>query len=200
MDFEFSKGYYARVTDRIYGRVTRLFYTPLIRTLKRILGYSPFLEFLDSFRYPLSGEFALISPLARGIRISPTWGLEVSLLSEVYQNTTVQRVCQVEIIETYEHKHQVLQKEKPEEGLIRMASDIAKALFRVLSQDGIVMSRSFFRTLCSAYVQESRVAVEKYHALALMNGLTYDRHEEIEAVEAFTGSLGRAVNEFVKTP
>jgi len=81
-----------------------------------------------------------------------------------------------------------------------MASDIAKALFRVLSQDGIVMSRSFFRTLCSAYVQESRVAVEKYHALALMNGLTYDRHEEIEAVEAFTGSLGRAVNEFVKTP
>ena len=200
MDFEFSKGYYARVTDRIYGRVTRLFYTPLIRTLKRILGYSPFLEFLDSFRYPLSGEFALISPLARGIRISPTWGLEVSLLSEVYQNTTVQRVCQVEIIETYEHKHQVLQKEKPEEGLIRMASDIAKALFRVLSQDGIVMSRSFFRTLCSAYVQESRVAVEKYHALALMNGLTYDRHEEIEAVEAFTGSLGRAVNEFVKNP
>ncbi|MBP8985537.1 MAG: glycosyl transferase [Syntrophobacterales bacterium] len=200
MDFEFSKGYYARATDKLYGRVTRLFYTPLIRTLKRILGYNPFLEFLDSFRYALSGEFALISPLARGIRISPTWGLEVSLLSEVYQNTTVQRVCQVEIIETYEHKHQILQKDKPGEGLIRMASDIAKALFRVLSQDGIVMSRSFFRTLCSAYVQESRVTVERYHALALLNGLTYDRHGEIEAVEAFTGSLGRAVNEFVKNP
>lgn len=200
MDFEFSKGYYARATGKLYGRVTRLFYTPLIRTLKRILGYNPFLEFLDSFRYALSGEFALISPLARGIRISPTWGLEVSLLSEVYQNTTVQRVCQVEIIETYEHKHQILQKDKPGEGLIRMASDIAKALFRVLSQDGIVMSRSFFRTLCSAYVQESRVTVERYHALALLNGLTYDRHGEIEAVEAFTGSLGRAVNEFVKNP
>ncbi len=200
MDFEFSKGYYARATGKLYGRVTRLFYTPLIRTLKRILGYNPFLEFLDSFRYALSGDFALISPLARGIRISPTWGLEVSLLSEVYQNTTVQRVCQVEIIETYEHKHQILQKDKPGEGLIRMASDIAKALFRVLSQDGIVMSRSFFRTLCSAYVQESRVTVERYHALALLNGLTYDRHGEIEAVEAFTGSLGRAVNEFVKNP
>ena len=200
MDFEFSKGYYARVTDKIYGRVTRLFYTPLIRTLKHILGYNPFLEFLDSFRYALSGEFALISSLARGIRISPTWGLEVSLLSEVYQNTTEKRVCQVEIIETYEHKHQILEKDKPNEGLIRMATDIAKALFLVLSQDGVVMSQAFFRTLCSAYLQESRVAIEKYHALSLLNGLTYDRHGEIEAVEAFTGSLGRAMKEFVKNP
>ncbi|MFH1079779.1 MAG: glycosyl transferase [Pseudomonadota bacterium] len=200
MDFEFSKGYYARVTDKIYGRVTRLFYTPLIRTLKRILGYNPFLEFLDSFRYALSGEFALISSLARGIRISPTWGLEVSLLSEVYQNTTVKRVCQVEIIETYEHKHQILEKDKPNEGLIRMANDIAKALFLVLSQDGIVMSQAFFRTLCSTYVQESRGAIEKYHALSLLNGLTYDRHGEIDAVEAFTESLGRAMKEFVKNP
>jgi glucosyl-3-phosphoglycerate synthase len=200
MDFEFSKGYYARVTNKLFGRVTRLFYTPLIRTLKRILGYNPFLEFLDSFRYALSGEFALISSLARGIRISPTWGLEVSLLSEVYQNTTVQRVCQVEIIETYEHKHQILAKDKPNEGLMRMASDIAKALFRVLSQDGIVMSDAFFRSLLTAYVQESRVAIEKYNALSLINGLKYDRHGEIEAVEAFTGSLERAMKEFVKNP
>lgn len=200
MDFEFSKGYYARVTDRLYGRVTRLFYTPLIRTLKRILGYNPFLEYLDSFRYSLSGEFALISSLARGIRISPTWGLEVSMLSEVYQNTTVNRVCQVEIIESYEHKHQTLAKEKPEEGLLRMASDIAKALFRVLSQDGIVLSQAFFRTLCSAYIQESRVAIEKYHALSMINGLCYDRHSEVEAAEAFIGSLSRAMKEFVKNP
>ena len=77
-DFEFSKGYYARVTDRLYGRVTRLFYTPLIRTLERILGKSSFLYYLDNFRYALSGEFAMIASLATGIRISPTWGLEVS--------------------------------------------------------------------------------------------------------------------------
>lgn len=200
MDFEFSKGYYSRATDKIYGRVTRLFYTPLIRTLKRILGYNPFLEFLDSFRYSLSGEFALINSLAKGVRISPTWGLEVSLLSEVYQNTTVKRVCQVEIIETYEHKHQKLEKNKPAEGLIRMATDISKALFRVLSQDGIVISQAFFRTLCTAYVQESRGAIEKYHALSLLNGLKYDRHGEIEAAEAFTNSLKTAMREFVKNP
>jgi glucosyl-3-phosphoglycerate synthase len=200
MNFEFSKGYYARVTDKIYGRVTRLFYTPLIRTLKRLLRSNSFLEFLDSFRYALSGEFAIISSLARGIRISPTWGLEVSLLSEIYQNTTVKRVCQVEIIETYEHKHQSLEKNKPDEGLIRMATDISKALFRVLSQNGVIMSQSFFRTLITAYVQESRGAIEKFHALSLLNGLSYDRHGEIEAVEAFTESLTRGMKEFTKNP
>ncbi len=199
-DFEFSKGYYARVTDRLYGRVTRLFYTPLIRTLRRILGHNPFLAYLDNFRYALSGEFALIASLAMGIRISPTWGLEVSLLSEIYQRASVNRICQVEITDTYEHKHQVLEKDRPDEGLIRMACDIAKALFRFLSQDGIVMSDAFFRTMLTAYIQEARVTVEKYHGLSLINGLVYDRHEEIEAVEAFVSSLRCAIAEFTADP
>jgi glucosyl-3-phosphoglycerate synthase len=135
-----------------------------------------------------------------GIRISPTWGLEVSLLSEIYQRASVNRICQVEIAEYYEHKHQVLEKKKPSEGLIRMACDIAKTLFRVLSQDGVVMSDAFFRTLLTAYIQEARIAIEKYHALSLINGLSYDRHTEIEAVEAFVESLRCAVSEFVEDP
>lgn len=199
-DFEFSKGYYARVTNKLYGRVTRLFYTPLVRALRRILGQNAFLSYLDNFRYALSGEFALIASLATGIRFSPTWGLEVSLLSEIYQRASVNRICQVEIAEHYEHKHQVLAKDRTDEGLIRMACDIAKALFRFLSQDGIVMSDAFFRTILTAYIQEARVAVEKYHALSLINGLLYDRHEEIEAVEAFVGSLRCAIAEFVADP
>jgi glucosyl-3-phosphoglycerate synthase len=199
-EFEFSKGYYARVTTQLYGRVIRLFYTPLIRTLRRILGQNLFLAYLENFRYALSGEFALLASLARGIRISPTWGLEISLLSEIYQKASVNRICQVEIAENYEHKHQVLQKDRPNEGLIRMACDIAKALFRFLSQDGIVMSDAFFRTMLTAYIQEAQVAVEKYHGLSLINGLSYDRHEEIDAVEAFVSSLRCAIAEFVADP
>jgi glucosyl-3-phosphoglycerate synthase len=199
-EFEFSKGYYARVTNKLYGRVTRLFYTPLIRSLRRILGQNLFLSYLDNFRYALSGEFALMASLATGIRISPTWGLEISLLSEIYQRASVNRICQVEIAENYEHKHQVLKKDRPEEGLIRMACDIAKALFRFLSQDGIVMSDAFFRTILTAYMQEAQIAVEKYHGLSLINGLFYDRHEEIDAVEAFVSSLRCAIAEFVADP
>jgi glucosyl-3-phosphoglycerate synthase len=200
LDFEFSKGYYARVTDRLYGRVTRLFYLPLISTLKRIMGCNPFLEYLGSFRYALSGEFAMISSLARGIRISPTWGLEVSLLNEVYHRTSPSRICQVELIETYEHKHQALEKDKPDTGLIRMATDIAEALMRVLSQDGIILSDAFFNTLITSYTEESRIAIEKYHALALINGLTYDRHSEIEASEAFVESLKTAMGNYLSDP
>ena len=200
LDFEFSKGYYARLTDRLYGRVTRLFYTPLIRTLKRILGYNAFIEYLDNFRYALSGEFAFTCNLAKGVRISPTWGLEVSMLSEVYQKTSVNRICQVEVIESYEHKHQMLTRDDPNQGLIRMATDIGHALFRVLSEEGLVMSEAFFRTLLTSYIQESRIAIEKYYALALLNGLMYDRHEEVEAVDAFVVSLKIAMEEFVKDP
>ncbi|MEW5902242.1 MAG: glycosyl transferase, partial [Acidobacteriota bacterium] len=55
IDYAFCKGYYARVTDRMHGRVTRLFVTPLIRSLAQILGSTPLLAYLDSFRYPLAG-------------------------------------------------------------------------------------------------------------------------------------------------
>jgi len=200
LDYEFSKGYYARVTDRLYGRVTRLFYLPLISTLRKILRSNTFLEYLGAFRYALAGEFAMITSLARGIRISPTWGLEVSLLNEVYQRTATERICQVEIAETYEHKHQGLEKDKPDTGLIRMATDIAEALFRILSQDGVVLSQSFFRTMFTTYIEESRMAIEKYNALSLINGLTYDRHSEIEASEAFVESLKTATANYVADP
>lgn len=200
LDFEFSKGYYARVTTKLYGRATRLFYTPLINSLAKILGPSPFLDYLASYRYALSGEFAFIRSMARSIRISPTWGLEVSTLSEVYRKTANNRICQVELMETYEHKHQELKKNDPTVGLMRMANDIAQTLFRVLAQDGVVMSDSFFRTLLITYQQESRGAVEKYNALSLINGLEYDRHGEVAAVESFVEALKAAEKEFIHDP
>ena len=61
LGLEFVKGYYARVTDRMYGRVTRLFITPVVRAMSELLGDRCFLNYLDDFRYPLSGEIALTS-------------------------------------------------------------------------------------------------------------------------------------------
>ena len=37
-DFAFCKGYYSRVTDRINGRATRLYVTPLLRSLRTIVA------------------------------------------------------------------------------------------------------------------------------------------------------------------
>jgi hypothetical protein len=65
IDYEFRKGFYARVTDRMSGRGPRLLVTPLIRSLQEIVGHSEFLRFLDSFRYQLAGEFCMQTDLAR---------------------------------------------------------------------------------------------------------------------------------------
>ncbi len=73
LDYEFCKGYYSRVTNRMHGRATRLLVTPLLRSLKIILGDIPLLNFLDSFRYPLAGEFAMDVDLARINKIPGDW-------------------------------------------------------------------------------------------------------------------------------
>ncbi len=99
LGFEFCKGYYARVTDHLHGRVTRLFVTPLIRVLDGMAPGAPFLKYLDSFRYPLAGEFAMDINLARVNRIPGDWGLEVGVLAEVYRNCAVTRTCQVDLME-----------------------------------------------------------------------------------------------------
>jgi glucosyl-3-phosphoglycerate synthase len=204
LDFEFNKGYYSRVTNKLHGRVTRLFYSPLIKALKLTYGDSKYLEYMDSFRYALSGEFAFIRTLARGIRISPTWGLEVSTLSEVYDNTSVRRICQTEIMESYEHKHQELKNKEPkkelEGGVAKMSIDIAQTIFRIMSQQGITFTDESLKTLKAAFFQESRKAISRYDALAKFNSLDFDRKKEIEAVETFDKALTKACEEFLEDP
>ncbi|MCX5739801.1 MAG: glycosyl transferase, partial [Proteobacteria bacterium] len=113
LNYEFAKGYYGRVTDRLYGRVTRLFMTPLLRAMKSVLGPVPLLDYLDSFRYPLAGECAMTTDLVRINRIPSDWGLEVGVLAEVFRNCSAKRICQVELVENYEHKHRQLSENDP---------------------------------------------------------------------------------------
>ncbi len=200
INFEFCKGYYARVTDRMHGRVTRLLMTPLIRSLQKVLGHLPFLDFLDSFRYPLAGEFAMRADLARVNRIPGDWGLEVGVLAEVFRNCSVKRVCQAELCRSYEHKHQALSPEDPTKGLMKMAVDIAKTIFRVLSADGAVLSAGLFRTLQVTYIRTAEDTITRYHADALIDGLLFDRHEEEVAVETFARSLRIASESFLDDP
>ncbi|EIF51319.1 glycosyl transferase [Sulfurovum sp. AR] len=204
LDFEFNKGYYSRVTDKLHGRVTRLFYTPLIKALKNTYGESAYLNYMDSFRYALSGEFAFTRTLARGIRISPTWGLEVSTLSEVYDKTSVRRICQTEIMESYEHKHQELRGENPaqelEGGVAKMAIDIAQTIFRVMTQSGVTFSKESLTTLRSSFFHESRKAISRYDAVAKFNALNFDRKKEIDAVETFDTALKEACESFLADP
>lgn len=200
LGYEFCKGYYSRVTNKMHGRVTRLFMTPLIRSLERLLGYLPFLVYLDSFRYPLAGEFSMITDLARINRIPWDWGLEVGVLSEVFRNCSLRRICQVDLAENYEHKHQELSQEDPNKGLLKMSIDIAKNLFRNLASEGIDLSESLLKTLKATYLRTAQETITKYHDDAAINGLDFDRHEEGVAVETFTKGIELASKAFVEDP
>lgn len=200
LTYAFCKGYYARVTDRLHGRVTRLLVIPLIRSLMDIVGSHRFLAYLNSFRYPLAGEFAMRSDLARVNRIPADWGLEVGVLSEVYRNLSVKRICQVELCETYEHKHQALDPADAGKGLMKMSLDIAKNLFRILAADGLVLTEGTFKTLLAHYVKEAEDMVVRYHADAMINGLAYDRHAEESAVEAFAKAIRSAGASYLDDP
>ncbi|MDR4508305.1 MAG: hypothetical protein MRJ65_08740 [Candidatus Brocadiaceae bacterium] len=200
LDFEFCKGYYSRVTDRMHGRVTRLFVTPFIKSLKLTSGNNDFLEFLDSFRYPLAGEFSMMTDLARINRIPGDWGLEVGVLAEVYRNCSKRRICQVDLCETYEHKHQPLSDEDISTGLTKMSIDIAKSLYKNLASMGIVFSGEYFRTLRASYQRIAHEFIEKYNHDSAINGLYFDRHQEMMAVDAFTRSILIAGERFLENP
>ncbi len=200
LGYEFCKGYYSRVTNKLNGRVTRLFVTPLIRSLERLLGYLPFLVYLDSFRYPLAGEFSMIIDLARINRIPWDWGVEVGVLSEVFRNCSLRRICQVDLTDNYEHKHQELSAEDPNQGLLKMSVDIAKNLFRNLASEGIDLSESLLKTLKATYLRTAQEAITKYHDDASINGLDFDRHEEGTAVDTFSKGIELASKAFVEDP
>jgi glucosyl-3-phosphoglycerate synthase len=200
LGYEFCKAYYSRVTDRLHGRVTRLYFTPLIRSLQHIVGPQALLTFLDSFRYPLAGEFAMVRDLAWINRIPGDWGLEVGVLAEVYRNCALRRICQADIADAYEHKHQILSAEDKTAGLLKMCIDIAKSLFRNLSSEGVVLSEAMLKTLWATYLQNAHEAISRYQDDAAINSLAFDRHEERTAVEVFLKGLKLATDAFLEDP
>jgi glucosyl-3-phosphoglycerate synthase len=199
LGFEFCKGFYARYADRMYGRVARLLVTPLLRTLRTVLNDHSLLQYLDSFRYPLSGEFSMSVELARVNRIPSDWGLEVGMLAEVYRNTSIKRICQSELCEVYDHKHQVMVQDS-DKGLLKMCIDISKNLFRTLASEGVVISDGHLNTILSRYQRMAEDTVDRYHADAAINNLTFDRHAEESAVELFARGIRMAGEMFLEDP
>ena len=191
--YKFCKGYYARVSEqKLNGRVSRLLVSPLIRTMKQLADAHPYLDYLDSFRYPLAGEFAMQADVLSDLRIPSDWGLEVGLLSEMYRNFSTNRLCQVEVADTYDHKHQDLSAEDASRGLSRMSLDISKALFKKLATFGVVFTPGTVRTAKACYYRIALDLIESYENDALMNGLRLDRHAEEQAVELFATNILKA--------
>lgn len=202
ISYNFCKSFYGRVSDRMYGRVTRLFFIPLIRAMIRVLGELPVLEYLDSFRYPLSGEFSMNVGLAQILRMPGNWGLEVGMLCEAFHNTSTRRICQVDLGMNFEHKHQHLDLNRngtgaPDSGLSKMAKEIALTLYSRLGSEGVILDGAVLKTIRLTYLRTAKDTIQRYHDDSLVNGLTYYRHEEAAAIEAFARALEEADRAFL---
>lgn len=195
--FQYVKGYYIRYNEKLYGRATRLFYFPLVRTFKDMFGSTDFLDYMGDFRYPLSGEFATYTSQARMMQFPSDWGIEVGLLGEIYRLVRESRICQIELANRYDHKHQRVGSEK-EKGLFKMASDIARTFFTHLASNGIALNRELFRTIRLTYLKHAREMVGIYESMAAMyeHRIYYDFHEELKIVEVFANAIDAGVVDF----
>lgn len=200
-NYQFCKGFYARVANgKMNGRVSRLLVTPLLRSLKKVCGPMEFIEYLDSYRYPLAGEFSFRRDVMNDIRIPSDWGLEIGVLSEMTRNYSTKRLCQVDIADNYDHKHQNLSAEDNKSGLSKMSIDITKAIFRKLATNGMIFNKESFRTIKATYFRVALDFVESYRHDAEINGLTLDIDEEERSVELFAKNIMEAGESFLDNP
>jgi len=180
---EFAKGYYARVENNaLYGRLFRLFYAPLIRTLAAETG-APVLDYLSAFRYALAGEFAATGELVSKLRVQRSWGLEIGTLGDAYAHAGFEGSAQVDL-GAYEHDHRAV---SGPTGLSEMSNAVGDALFRVVSEHGVDPD---YDTVADRYRSVAAGLVDQYAVDAAYNGLDYDRSDELDQVAAYSETIG----------
>jgi len=197
--YVFCKGFYPRIANNsMNGRVSRLLVSPLVRALNHQHGPHPYMEFLDSFRYPLAGEFSMSTDVLKDLRIPTDWGLEVGILMEMKKNYATSHICQVDIADTYDHKHQIVSADDKQRGLSKMSIDIAKAMFKKLATDGVTFTEESLRTTKATYYRIALDLIESYRNDALFNGLNYETHQEEKMVELFAENIKLAGKTFLE--
>lgn len=198
MPYRFAKGYYSRVAGRLYGRVTRLLIFPLIRALTDVLGEKPLLQYLGSYRYPLSGEFAADMKILSEFCLPSGWGLEVAMLCECQRLLPIQHQCQVDMGFHYEHRHRpVIPHNKgdlTEMGLVVAAEEVACCLFDHVFQEAEEKAAgSLIRVVVERYRACCLEWLDRYEHVAWINGLEFDREEELATMTHFEAALKRLV-------
>ena len=200
-NFEFCKGYYPRVAEgKMNGRVSRLLVTPLLTAMEKTVGHNDYLDYMKSFKYPLAGEFSFRRNLMADMRIPCDWGIEIGILSEMYRNQASNRICQVDLADTYDHKHLDLSIDDQTKGLSKMSIDSIKTVIKKLATQGNSFSLETFRSIKATYYRTALDMIDIYRSDALMNGLKYDSHMEEKAVELFALNIMKAGESFFENP
>jgi len=191
LDYDFSKAYYARISERgeLYGRVKRLLLDPLLLSLKRKFTETReermlrLIDFLLTFNYQLSGEVAFHVDLLKKMRFATNWGVEIFTLIEVYRKAS--SPAQVMFSdEPFDHKHQDVSIEDQAKGLNKMGIDIVTTLMNALIiEEGLEISDTFFRDLAITYQAVAEDQIKKHSDDASFSNLKHDRDAEEHLVK-----------------
>ena len=105
------------------------------------------------------------------------------------RNQAYSRICQVDIADTYDHKHQKLSENDNSKGLSKMSIDITKTLIRKLAAQGDTFTYNTLRTLKATYYRTALDLLEIYHNDAKINGLELNINEEEIAIEILSSPV-----------
>lgn len=184
----FCKGYCARYSDRLHGRVERLLLQPLLAAARSAGLPEPagtLVENLSRWRYVLAGEMAFdFRTGAECLRLPSGWGLETAVAMQVSAEWPGQ-IAQAELAANYEHRHHDLCAAEPSQGLHRTAIEVAAAFF-----EGIGWQHQ--PAITAAWPRASRNALEQSRIISLMNGLTWPETAEQEAATLFGQIVARS--------
>jgi glucosyl-3-phosphoglycerate synthase len=158
----------------------------------------PLLDFIDSFRYPLSGEYSMSFDTAMDLPIEGGWALEIGSLCELHRGIDPKAICQVDLAMLYDHKHQNLDPGQRGKGLLGMASDIASSLLTHLEREGSLIDAKTLESVLRTYQSASNDFVRRYQHVAQLNSLPFDLSRESLTAKAFSETLSDASLDFLQ--
>ena len=181
-EFEFVKGYYARIErNQLFGRLFRLFYEPLVATLRERHA-ADVLEYLSAFRYALAGEVGLTGDLAQRVRFSRGWGLELDTLGSAFEANGFSGTAQVDLgVDVHDHRDV-----GGRDGLAAMSREVGAALLRIVESHGVTPD---YDRLPRRYERTAARFVRQYAADARHNGLDYDPDAERDQVATYADAI-----------
>jgi glucosyl-3-phosphoglycerate synthase len=128
------------------------------------------------------------------------WGVEVGMLAEMFRLVSPRAVCQVDLAERYDHRHHPPAATGRAHGLDRTATDVAACVFRTLALQGVAIGRAQFDALLAVCLRAAEDAIRTCDAVSVLNGLSYDRHEEEILAGLFVRSVAAAADACLADP
>jgi len=190
---KFVKAYYDRVTlvegkeEGIYGgRVCRILARPLLVLLSRH-GLYPGIE---AFNYPLAGEFAIARGVAKRLRFTNDYTIEMAMLTQLYRLVGPEGMAQVDL-EVFYHIGQAYP------ALARMAEQIAAYVARELLEAGVSPEQLLeeFRQEAERRIQADLEAADRLRARVQDVVVTHSPEDDRKRLADYLDILKRVLAE-----